>query len=76
MYILRSIELDTTTQMSSNRNNLQQMQKERTLCESLQKIIHKQPNSEKTNRRRTRRPKRNIKRIERQYPPLKVNREN
>ena len=42
MQILRSIELDTTTQMSSIRNKLQQKRKKMTLRESSQTKIQKQ----------------------------------
>ena len=43
MQIQRSIELNTTTQMPSNKNKLQ-MRKKGTICESLQTKILKQPN--------------------------------
>ena len=47
------------------------MREKRTLRQGMQTKILKQPNSEKTNRRKTCRLNRNIKRIERKYSPHK-----
>ena len=58
--------------MPSNRNELQQVRKERTLRKSMQTEIYQQPNSKTTYRRRNRRTKRDIKRIRRKYTPHKT----
>ena len=75
MPVLQCSKLDTDAQMSRTRSELQQMRKEGTLRKSMQAEIQKQPNSEKTNRRRNERTGRINKRIRREHTPHKRNQE-